>query len=124
MLYDVLYEGATADATEDDMNVATTRLGQLAPSQHGLEQALAVTRNDYWDERYHLQDVLDNYNGSAYIVWGMQDWNVDPYHAFPTHECFINRESMFEQLQVSGRTITPTSRTFRSYEWIWGRGLS
>jgi predicted acyl esterase len=42
--------------------------------------------NDYWDERYHLQDVIDNYNGSVYIVWGLQDWNVDPYHAFPTHQ--------------------------------------
>ena len=126
MLYDVLYEGATL--TQPRMIcecVATTRLGQLAPSQHGLEQVLVDEWNDYWDERYHLQDVLDNYNGSVYIVWGMQDWNVDPYHAFLPTNCFINRESTFEQLQVSGRTITPTSRmTFRSYEWIWGRGLS
>ena len=42
--------------------------------------------NDYWEERYHLQDVIDNYNGSVYIVWGLQDWNVDPYHAFPTYK--------------------------------------
>jgi len=21
--------------------------------------------NDYWEERYHLQDVLDNYNGEC-----------------------------------------------------------
>ena len=39
--------------------------------------------NDYWDERRHLPDVLENYNGSVYLVWGLQDWNVDPYHAFP-----------------------------------------
>jgi len=42
--------------------------------------------SDYWDERYHLGDVIDNYDGSVYIVWGMQDWNVDPYHAFPTYQ--------------------------------------
>jgi len=54
--------------------------------------------NDYWDERYHLQDVLDNYNGSVYIVWGMQDWNVDPYHAFPTHE-------LLRQQGINVRTI-------------------
>ena len=30
--------------------------------------------------------MIDNYRGSVYIVWGLQDWNVDPYHAFPTHK--------------------------------------
>ena len=65
--------------------------------------------NDYWDGKCHLQDVLDNYNGSVYIVWGMQDWNVDPYHAFPTHELLHQQGINVQQLRVSGRTIT-TSR--------------
>ena len=30
-------------------------------------------RNDYWDERRHLPDVFENYRGSVYLVWGLQD---------------------------------------------------
>ena len=88
MLYDVLYEGATADATSDAMRFCTDdAIGPLSPFTTWFGAGLGGDEwNDYWDERYHLQDVIDNYNGSVYIVWGLQDWNVDPYHAFPTHQ--------------------------------------
>ncbi len=88
MLYDVLYEGATADATSDDMRFCSDDvIGPLNPFTTWLGAGLGGDEwNDYWDERYHLQDVIDNYQGSVYIVWGLQDWNVDPYHAFPTHQ--------------------------------------
>ena len=42
--------------------------------------------NTYWTERSFLGRVLDNYNGSIYIIQGMQDWNVDPHMAFPIHQ--------------------------------------
>ncbi len=86
MLYDVLYEGATADATEDDMRMCSDDIiGPLNPWTTWFGAGFGGDQwNDYWDERYHLQDVLDNYEGSVYLVWGFQDWNVDPYHAFPT----------------------------------------
>ena len=42
--------------------------------------------NDYWTERSFLDRVLANYNGSVYIIQGMQDWNVDPHMSFPTHQ--------------------------------------
>ena len=88
MLYDVLYEGATADATSDDMRLCTDdAIGPISPFTTWLGAGFGGDEwNDYWDERYHLQDVIDNYRGSVYIVWGLQDWNVDPYHAFPTHQ--------------------------------------
>ena len=38
----------------------------------------------YWEERYFLDRVLENYQGSVYIVQGMHDWNVDPHMAIPT----------------------------------------
>ena len=100
MLYDVLYEGATADATEDDMRMCSDdAIGPISPFTTWLGAGFGGDEwNDYWDERYHLQDVLDNYNGSVYIVWGMQDWNVDPYHAFPTHE-------LLRQQGINVRTI-------------------
>ena len=81
MLYDVLYEGATSDATTDDMRFCSDdAIGPLNPFSTWLGAGLGGDEwNDYWDERYHLQDVIDNYQGSVYIVWGLQDWNVDPY---------------------------------------------
>ena len=39
---------------------------------------------DYWSERYFLDRVLENYNGSVYLIQGMHDWNVDPHMAIPT----------------------------------------
>jgi len=39
---------------------------------------------DYWAERYFLDRVLDNYEGSVYLIQGMHDWNVDPHMAVPT----------------------------------------
>ena len=42
--------------------------------------------NDYWTERSFLDRALENYQGSIYIIQGMQDWNVDPHMAFPVHQ--------------------------------------
>ena len=42
--------------------------------------------NPYWTERSFLDRVLANYNGSVFIIQGMQDWNVDPHMAFPTFQ--------------------------------------
>jgi predicted acyl esterase len=37
----------------------------------------------YWEERYFLERVLQNYQGSVYLIQGMHDWNVDPHMAIP-----------------------------------------
>ena len=42
--------------------------------------------NTYWTERSFLGRVLENYQGSVYIIQGMQDWNVDPHMSFPVHQ--------------------------------------
>lgn len=41
----------------------------------------------YWEERYFLDRVIENYRGSVYLIQGFHDWNVDPHMAVPT----INR---------------------------------
>ena len=51
---------------------------------------LSWTNSDYWTERYFLDRALEEYNGSIYIIHGMQDWNVDPHMAFPTHQIAID----------------------------------
>ena len=62
---------------------------------------LAWTGSDYWEERYFLDRVIDNYNGSVYIIQGMQDWNVDPHMAFPTHNRML--ENGFEVKGLYGQ---------------------
>ena len=50
---------------------------------------LAWTGSDYWEERHFLTRALQNYNGSVYIIHGLQDWNVDPHMAFPVHNIML-----------------------------------
>ncbi len=45
---------------------------------------------DYWEERYFLDRVLENYQGSVYLIQGMHDWNVDPHMAVPTMNRLID----------------------------------
>ena len=51
---------------------------------------LSWMKSDYWTERYFLDRAMEMYNGSIYIIHGMQDWNVDPHMAFPTHQIAID----------------------------------
>ena len=86
--YDAAYQAATSDLTTDELRVCQDDItGPLNPFTTQLWAHYGGAEwNDYWDERRHLPDVLENYQGSVYLVWGMQDWNVDPYHAFPTYQ--------------------------------------
>jgi len=86
--YDAAYQAATSDLTSDELRVCQDDLqGPLNPFTTQMWAHYGGAEwNDYWDERRHLPDVLQNYRGSVYLVWGMQDWNVDPYHAFPTYQ--------------------------------------
>ena len=51
---------------------------------------LAWIGSDYWVERHFLTRAIQNYNGSVYIIHGLQDWNVDPHMAFPVHNMMID----------------------------------
>ena len=51
---------------------------------------LAWTGSDYWEERHFLSRALEIYNGSIYIIHGLQDWNVDPHMAFPAHQMSVD----------------------------------
>ncbi len=57
--------------------------------------------NSYWTERSFLDRVVENYNGSVYIIQGMQDWNVDPHMAFPTHQ--IMEDAGIETKTLAGQ---------------------
>ena len=89
--------------------------------------------NDYWTERSFLQRVLENYNGSIYNIQGMQDWNVDPHMAFPTHqlveEAGIEIKTFAGQWahdypdRASGHSSLPSGKGAEAYpytlRWDW-----
>ena len=60
------------------------------PAAYMTGDNLAWTGSDYWEERHFLTRALEVYEGSIYIIHGMQDWNVDPHMAFPVHQMSID----------------------------------
>ena len=60
------------------------------PAAYMTGDNLAWTGSDYWEERHFLTDALEIYNGSIYIIHGLQDWNVDPHMAFPAHQMSVD----------------------------------
>ncbi len=60
------------------------------PAAYMTGDNLAWLGSDYWEERHFLSGALDIYEGSIYIIHGMQDWNVDPHMAFPVHQMSID----------------------------------
>ena len=58
---------------------------------------------EFWQERELRQRVIENYNGSVWIVHGLEDWNVNPSQVVP----WIN------QLQDAG---IPT----KAWLGVWG----
>ena len=103
MGYDAAYQAATTDLTTDDLRVCSDDLvGPLNPwTTYAWAEFGGADWSDYWDERRHLPDVLENYRGSVYLVWGLQDWNVDPYHAFPTYQ--LMRDAGINARAIAGQ---------------------
>ena len=107
MLYDVLYEGATADATEDDMRMCSDdAIGPVSPFTTWLGAGFGGDEwNDYWDEgitfRMCLTITTVAYTSSGECKIGMSTHTM---LSLPTN-CSVNRESTYEQLQVSGHTF-------------------
>jgi len=60
------------------------------PAAYLTGDNLAWTGSDYWEERHFLSRALEIYNGSIYIIHGLQDWNVDPHMAFPAHQMSVD----------------------------------
>lgn len=56
--------------------------GQVT-GQGSVSTGNRLSANPYWVERDHRQAILDNYEGSVFLIHGLQDWNVDPHSAIP-----------------------------------------
>ncbi len=46
-------------------------------------KATADASHEYWQERAMQDRILENYNGSAWIIQGLHDWNVNPSQQVP-----------------------------------------
>ena len=70
---------------KEEQNLQNACPDYLASSLYGGEAYVfgGSEVSGYWDERYFLDRVLENYRGSVYIVQGFHDWNVDPHMAVP-----------------------------------------
>ena len=79
--------GIDGDADDPDNACEGYMQGYLnGPAAYLTGGMVDYAGNTYWTERSFLDRVVENYNGSIYIIQGMQDWNVDPHMAFPTHQ--------------------------------------
>ena len=79
--------GIDGDA-EDSHNLCEGYIQGYAngPAAYLSGGMVSYAGNSYWTERSFLDRVAQNYNGSIYIIQGMQDWNVDPHMTFPAHQ--------------------------------------
>lgn len=74
--------------------------------------------SSFWTERDYRQRVIDNYEGSIFLVHGLQDWNVDPHAAIPYNMRL--REAGFEMKEWYGQWdhANPDSRcTKAAQDW-------
>lgn len=85
-----LYAAMTIDGeTSDGQQVLCP--DYLTGSAQGLKATLAGDPTDldpYWSERIFLDRALEHYDGSIYLIHGLQDWNVEPHMAFPAYNLF------------------------------------
>ena len=104
IMHNIVYGGYGTDGnSEDHQNMCVDYVTGWA---HGTGTVLwgseaTPSAIAYWEERYFLGRVLQNYEGSVYIVQGFQDWNVDPHMAVPVinqlQEAGIEAKGLFGQ---------------------------
>ena len=83
-MHNVVYGGYGVDGDEEDPGNACPDYF-MGPATGGSAYLFGDEMvGTYWEERYFLDRVLQNYEGSVYLIQGMHDWNVDPHMAIPT----------------------------------------
>ena len=92
-MHNVVYGSYGYEVEKGEENLQNACPDYLASTLHSGE-AYTFGGNEfvgsYWDERYFLDRVLENYRGSVYIVQGFHDWNVDPHMAVPVINTLID----------------------------------
>jgi X-Pro dipeptidyl-peptidase len=78
------------DSPADGRTPQNTAEGVVCPEAYegfaaSLHSAYQGERDPfgYWEERNSRPKVEENYDGSIFMIQGLQDWNVDPGHQYP-----------------------------------------
>jgi len=58
----------------------------VGQSEGAAATATGDASSQYWQDRDFRQRILDNYEGSVWVVHGMQDWNVNPSQVIPFYQ--------------------------------------
>ena len=84
-MHNIVYGSYGYEADKEEQNLQNACPDYALSSLYGAEAYTfgGSEFSGYWEERYFLDRVLDNYRGSVYIVQGFHDWNVDPHMAVP-----------------------------------------
>ncbi len=97
LLYGLYYTFAIDGKADDLEHVAcpdaTLLGGPMSWAAYATGGDMGQADEAYWAERSDFfGKALENYDGSVYLIHGLQDWNVDPHMALPA----------FGQLQDAG----------------------
>jgi predicted acyl esterase len=86
-----LYAQMTIDGEAEDAQQVLCADYLSSPAFGGAAFATGSGDVPYWAEREFAAEVIQNYEGSVYLVHGMQDWNVDNHQAFPMYQNLIDK---------------------------------
>ncbi len=105
LLYALYYTFAFDGDPGDAEHVLCPDALQGAPQNwaaYATGDQVAPAVNPYWAERSgFLERALENYDGSVYLIHGLQDWNVDPHMVVPAHR--ILEDAGFEVKGLYGQ---------------------
>ena len=93
-MHNVVYGSYGYEADKEEQNLQNACPDYALSSLYGAEAYTfgGSEFSGYWEERYFLDRVLENYRGSVYIVQGFHDWNVDPHMAVPVINTLLDTE--------------------------------
>lgn len=86
------------------------------------QTTLAPARDAFWQARTFWPDVVANYEGSVFLIQGLQDWNVHPSQQWPWLRQLGDKGLMVKQLVGQWVHTLPDLRTGVEPErlTVWG----
>lgn len=73
----------------------------------------------FWAERDSRVGVEASYNGSIFLVQGLQDWNVDPHNAYPWVSDLAKRGIVVKHMLGQWRHSFPDTNNEDFQRWDW-----
>ena len=95
-----------------------------AHRESAYASATGDASSDFWQSRDLRPDILQNYNGSVWVIHGLEDWNVNPSQAVP----FVNEMQdagipVHAWLGVWGHAYPDRIDEHRNVRWDWAERM-